>query len=75
MVLHRTTVKVLKYEQTSCTLKVLTLKDFNGGFFVSSVRAVARFQNKTRQVSRPLGGSGSMPPQKILKFRGSELLF
>ena len=28
-----------------------------------------------RRRREPLGGSGGMPPQKILKFRGSELLF
>ena len=43
-------------------------------------RAVARFQKQTRQVSSAegasrKGGLGACPPQKILKFRGSELLF
>ena len=28
-----------------------------------------------RRRREPLGGSGGMPPQKILQFRGSELLF
>ena len=47
---------------------------------LQTVRAVARLQNKTRQVSSAegasrKGGVWGHAPQKILNSRGSEMLF
>ena len=69
------------FENTEVETKVCApVEDKRAFKIMEGSRAVARLQNKTRQILSAEGTSrrgdlGAGPPQKIFKSRGSEMLF